>query len=1293
MTSVQNTSSYAKASVMFRESTLANSAHVSMQVNPDGSVDLTYRTAAGSSSADAGWTGTGMPKWLKLVRSGTSFSGYYSPNGTSWTQLGTPVTIPLSNDMLAGMAVSAVNNSALNTSTIDNVSLTGFGSPVTPTGLTASQLLGGINLQWNATNLTTRYAIKRATASGGPYTTIATSPVNSFTDLSVANRTTYYYVVSALNDLGESGDSGQATATSNSLPLPTGWLDKDIGSVGLTGNADYENGGFTVRGSGADIWGSADAFNFCYRPVSGSSSITARVTSLQNTSSTAKAGVMFRDSTTAAGGRYAMISVSPGAGIKFEYRTNNNGTASSAGTTAGSVPVYLRLTRTNNSFTAFHSPDGTTWTQLGSTVNISRMASSAYQGFGVCAANNAALNTATFDQITAFNYAPPTAPQDLTATAGSDQVILNWSTVAGAASYHVKRAITSGGPYATMANPTGGTYTDPQAFGGATYYYVVSALTAGAESPNSAQVSALFALPAPPTPAGLSASATGTQVGLTWAASNGAMSYNIKRATTSGGPYTTVGSSFIPSYTNTGLENGATYFYVVSAVNSGGESTDSSETSATTSPAAPTSLTVVSGPAQVTLNWSASAGASSYIVKRSTTSGVPYTTIASPVSASFIDSGLSSSSTYFYVVSAMNAAGGSIDSSQVSATPLPAIPSTWIGTGSSTTRAAWSTPANWTGTIPANGSAVEGLTFSNISNSWSNNDLTGLTVNGFTMLSTLPTRDNNITGNPITLIGDVTVSTGSWQTIGINMALRGSRTFNISSGITFLNGQLSDDTAVGGIIKSGGAELLLAGSNTITAAKRLILNNGTVTLENPAALGAAVSNTTDRSIEFGTGANTLLQIKTDSPSNKHNFGGGSTSATTTISLGRKTAGAGHVQDFGFLDAGSRTITFNLGANVTSGSMTANLADLRLTAGNNDRPMTLGGTATIKVASVSITSTANTKRLQLDGTSADNTIGTIANGIAGATLQVIKANTGTWTLSGNNSYTGITSIDAGTLVINGDQSAASGAITVGDDNTTNSSATLGGTGTVGGAITVRSDGTLAPGVTVGTFTTTSSVTLNGRLAIGIDGGSTDRLTVAGNLNLTAATLDISTLAGGATGTEYVIASFGSLTGTAFANITGLPPGFAMNYDLANKQIKLVKPATYESWIGGYPVSNPAPAADPDADGLANIIEYVLGGDPSRFSADLAPAATNIGTNLIFTFPRSDASENGNLTLTVEAGSDLANWPETFNIGADDATSSPGVLVAENGTGADNITVTIPVATNTRKYVRLKVILGP
>ncbi len=1227
VTSVQNTSSYAKASVMFRESTLANAAHVSMQVNPNGSVDFTYRTSAGGSSANAGWTSSGTPKWIKLVRSGTSFSGYYSSNGTTWTQLGTAMTIPLSSDMLAGMAVSAVNNSALNTSTLDNVALTGFGSPVTPTGLAASQLLGGINLQWNATNLTASYVIKRATVSGGPYTTIATSPVNSFVDLTVANRTTYYYVISALNALGESGNSGQASAKSNSLPLPTGWLDKDIGSVGLPGNADYENGAFTVRGSGTDIWGIADAFNFCYRPVSGNSSITARVTSVQNTSSTAKAGLMFRDSTTATAGRYAMISVSPGAGIKFEYRTNNNGTATSAGTASGSAPVYLRLTRTSNSFSAFYSSDGTAWTQLGSAVTISRMASSAYEGFAVCAANNTALNAATFNQITAFNYAPPATPQDLTAAAGNSEVTLNWSTVAGATSYYVKRATSSGGPYATMANPTGVSYTDSQAFNGSTYYYVVSALTAGAESANSVQASAALQLPTAPAPTGLTATATGTQISLIWTASSGAANYNIKRSTTPGGPYTSVGNSLTPSYTNTDLVNGTTYYYVVSAV---------------------------------------------------------------------------------------NAAGESVDSTQVAATPQAATPSTWVGVGTSGAPADWSTFGNWTGTVPTNNYTIAGLTFSNTANSFSNNDLTGLTITGISMPSTLPTRDNTITGNKFTLSGDVTVSTGSWQSISTDIGLTGNRKFTVSSGQLTLGGALTDGPSAGGILKEGGATLILKGAGSMTGVTTqtvttgtpgggsytvpLVFNAGsagTVVLQNTAALGAASL----KGIQFNSSGGGTLDLQTDTSVNSYSIFAGSGATANTIIANRLNNGTGITHNLGVAQLGSAILTINQGGKVTSGTGGVSFSAVSFTGGNNDRVVTLNGTAAISIGNVATTAnTANSRRLGLAGTNANNAVtGVIANlatGVTGASvLSLVKSDTSTWTLFGNNSYTGTTSIDGGTLVINGNQSTASGIVTVGDDNATNGTATLGGTGTVGGAIIVRSDGILAPGVTLGTFTAASSVTLNGRLAIGIDGVSADRLTVAGNLNITAATLDITPLAGGATGNDYVIASFDSLTGTAFAAITGLPPGFTISYDLTNKQIKLVKPASYESWIGGYTVSDPAATADPDADGLANIIEYVLGGDPSRSSSNLSPTLNYTTQELTYTFPRRDASETANLTLTVEAGSDLISWPETFNIGADSASSSPGVVIAENGTGADIITVTIPVATSTRKFVRLKVILGP
>jgi hypothetical protein len=85
----------------------------------------------------------------------------------------------------------------------------------------------------------------------------------------------------------------------------------------------------------------------------------------------------------------------------------------------------------------------------------------------------------------------------------------------------------------------------------------------------------------PAAPTGLSATTGNGQVALSWTASSGATSYNVKRSTTSGGPYTTVASPTTTSYVNTGLANGTTYYYVVSAVNTSGESPNSSQVSAT----------------------------------------------------------------------------------------------------------------------------------------------------------------------------------------------------------------------------------------------------------------------------------------------------------------------------------------------------------------------------------------------------------------------------------------------------------------------------------------------------------------------------------------------------------------------------------------------------------------------------------------------------------------------------------------------------------------------------------------
>jgi len=161
-------------------------------------------------------------------------------------------------------------------------------------------------------------------------------------------------------------------------------------------------------------------------------------------------------------------------------------------------------------------------------------------------------------------------------------------------------------------------------------------------------------------------------VGLSWSASSGATSYNVQRSTTSGGPYTTIGSPTTTSYTDTAVTNGTTYYYVVAAVNTAGQSANSSQVSATPQlaiPPVPTNLIATAGNAQVGLSWSASSGATSYNVKRSTTSGGPYTTIGSPTTTSYTDTGVTNGTTYYYVVAAVNTAGQSGNSSQVSATP------------------------------------------------------------------------------------------------------------------------------------------------------------------------------------------------------------------------------------------------------------------------------------------------------------------------------------------------------------------------------------------------------------------------------------------------------------------------------------------------------------------------------------------------------------------------------------------------------------------------------------------------
>ena len=191
--------------------------------------------------------------------------------------------------------------------------------------------------------------------------------------------------------------------------------------------------------------------------------------------------------------------------------------SSTDGPTGLSAPQWFELQRAGNTFTAYVSADGTTWTQVGS-VSVT-MSNTIDVGMAVCSGQTNELDISTFDNVTAPGWSspPPPAPTGLTAAAGDGQVALEWNPVSSAASYDVKRSTTNGGTYVTITNITGVAFTNTGLADGTVYYFVVTATNSIGESADSAQVSAQ---PISLTPPQLSFSTSGDQIQFTWPTTN-----------------------------------------------------------------------------------------------------------------------------------------------------------------------------------------------------------------------------------------------------------------------------------------------------------------------------------------------------------------------------------------------------------------------------------------------------------------------------------------------------------------------------------------------------------------------------------------------------------------------------------------------------------------------------------------------------------------------------------------------------------------------------------------------------
>jgi autotransporter-associated beta strand protein len=353
-----------------------------------------------------------------------------------------------------------------------------------------------------------------------------------------------------------------------------------------------------------------------------------------------------------------------------------------------------------------------------------------------------------------------------------------------------------------------------------------------------------------------------------------------------------------------------------------------------------------------------------------------------------------------------------------------------------------------------------------------------------------------------------------------------------------------------------------ASSNQITAVT-LSGAGGIVKVNTPTNLGAA-----NDLVSFTTTANSTLQVRNDGTGSNGTiaFGNGVAlnvaAAIATIDVGNNTANTGNTIAFGALTnnttaQASGTLTVN-GANgygVSFTSMALPNGTGATTTLIANATVTISGAVTQAITPVA----AHYDTLVLDGVRGGSIGGIISDSSTGGVsvgngdTRITKNGVGTWTLGGANTYVGPTTVNAGTLLINGSTSATS-AVTVNGSATLGTQGTLGGTGTIGGSVTLATNSAtsfnLGPAINpatagvIGTLTINGALTTNNFSKLNFDitsGGSGDLISTAtlpvigGNTQLnfnTLGTLTVGstyTLISGYSGTIAGAASIGAFTG--------------------------------------------------------------------------------------------------------------------------------------------------------------------